>query len=411
MSIPGHALFISSVQLHKQPSGIRRRFELLLDAVARISDRVEFLLFITDRFARLNEEFATELAASIAERWPIHATVRLCPLDPAPRLNGLRDRYLSASLSIYKLPRYCRYAGATQLGALEACLETGPRFIMVQRLHCMVPLLRTRRVLPPVFFDMDDVEHTALRRSIGQPPVWLSKYLEYLHLPALLVGEYRALGRARRAFVCSRRDERKLEVLFRTRNVATLPNAVRVPDLAPAAAARQILLVGAFGYAPNCIGAEYFLDRIWPLIRARVADARIVMAGSTPERVRHSAAPPPGVSFTGFVADLAPLYHASRFAICPILSGSGTRVKIIEAAAYARPTVSTPVGAEGLEFIDGKEILLRGGAEAFAGACIELLADLERCQELGSAARRRVEEVYDRRKVADSLVWAIEEQI
>lgn len=411
MSTSEHALFISYVQLHQPASGIFRRFEVLLDAVARVYDRVEFLLFITDRLARLNAEFAAELAAFIAERWPVQPTVRLCPLDPAPRLQGLCDRYLSASLSIYRLPRYCRYAGSTQLSAFEACLAAGPRFIMVQRLHCMVPLLQTRHTLPPVFFDMDDVEHTALRRSIGQPPVWRSKYLEYLHLPALLMGEYRALRRARKAFVCSTRDQRKLTLLFRARNVATLPNAVSLPDLAPAAVACHMLLVGSFGYAPNLIGAEYFLDRIWPLIRAKVADARVVMAGGTPERVRHSTAPPPGVSFTGFVADLAPLYHAASFAICPILSGGGTRVKIIEAAAYGRPTVATPLGAEGLEFADGHEILLRGTAQAFADACIELLADPERCERMGHAARRRVEEVYDRRKVADALVRIIEEHL
>ena len=83
--------------------------------------------------------------------------------------------------------------------------------------------------------------------------------------------------------------------------------------------------------------------------------------------------------------------------------GGGTRLKIIEAAAYGKVIVSTQVGAEGLDLRDGEEIILRDGARAFAEACIDLLKDLSRCRAMGLAARKAVEPRYDRRHIVSRI--------
>ena len=86
----------------------------------------------------------------------------------------------------------------------------------------------------------------------------------------------------------------------------------------------------------------------------------------------------------------------AKAAVCvvPLRIGSGTRLKILEAAAMAKPIVSTRIGAEGLDFVDGEEIILADRPEAFARAVADLLADPLRRQMLGNAARRRVERQY-----------------
>ena len=105
-----------------------------------------------------------------------------------------------------------------------------------------------------------------------------------------------------------------------------------------------------------------------------------------------------GVRFAGFVEDLDGLYQQSRVVCAPILSGSGTRIKIIEAAAYCRPIVSTRIGAEGIELHNGDSIFLRDDPKSFAEACIRLLNDHELCKRLGTAARAIVIDKYDQTK-------------
>jgi glycosyltransferase involved in cell wall biosynthesis len=81
---------------------------------------------------------------------------------------------------------------------------------------------------------------------------------------------------------------------------------------------------------------------------------------------------------------------------CPILSGGGTRLKIIEAAAHARAVVSTTLGAEGLDLKDGLEVLLADDPASLAQACIDLLQDRDRSGHLGRSARECVRRLYDR---------------
>jgi glycosyltransferase involved in cell wall biosynthesis len=95
----------------------------------------------------------------------------------------------------------------------------------------------------------------------------------------------------------------------------------------------------------------------------------------------------------------------AKAAVCvvPLRIGSGTRLKILEAAAMARPVVSTRLGVEGLDFKDGEEILLADDPRDFARAAADLLSDPERRRVMGQAARRRVEVQYSMPALRESL--------
>jgi glycosyltransferase involved in cell wall biosynthesis len=157
--------------------------------------------------------------------------------------------------------------------------------------------------------------------------------------------------------------------------------------------------LATYAYAPNITAADFLIRDVWPLVRADCPDAQLIIAGNKPERIPSFASHPAGVEFTGFVHDLAPLYRRVRIVCCPILSGGGTRLKILEAAAYGKAIVSTTVGAEGLDLQDGRELILRDGGLAFARACVELLRDPTRCEMLGVAARETVSRSYDRKQI------------
>ncbi len=96
---------------------------------------------------------------------------------------------------------------------------------------------------------------------------------------------------------------------------------------------------------------------------------------------------------------------------CPILSGGGTRVKLVEAAAYGKPMVSTRIGAEGLELQDGQDFLQRDDPKAFADACVRLLQSDELCERLGAAARMAAIKHYDRANIVHLIQASIQTEL
>ena len=92
----------------------------------------------------------------------------------------------------------------------------------------------------------------------------------------------------------------------------------------------------------------FFLEHVLPHIRNSRPDAEVWFVGAGADQLKSFSNSTPGVRFLGFVDDLAKVYQTARVVICPIRYGSGTRVKLIEAAAWGKPIVSTTIGAEGL---------------------------------------------------------------
>ncbi len=127
----------------------------------------------------------------------------------------------------------------------------------------------------------------------------------------------------------------------------------------------------------------------------------VVGAGAGPdvEELAHG----PGLRFLGRVEDIRePL---SRYAVflCPIFAGAGVRVKILEAFACGIPVVSTPLGSEGLDTANGRELLLARNAREFVSATLEVFEDPERAEQMARRARQALEKRWDWEVVAPRL--------
>jgi polysaccharide biosynthesis protein PslH len=145
---------------------------------------------------------------------------------------------------------------------------------------------------------------------------------------------------------------------------------------------------------PNRDAVRYFVREVLPVVRRLVPGVHFVVAGRGASQELQNSLQADDVVFTGEVPDMVAQLAAATVCVVPLRIGSGTRLKIIEAAAMKKATVSTSLGAEGLEFAAPGEIMLADTAEAFAQAAAELLNAPERRAQMGRKARLRASESY-----------------
>jgi polysaccharide biosynthesis protein PslH len=158
--------------------------------------------------------------------------------------------------------------------------------------------------------------------------------------------------------------------------------------------ASELLSIGTMYWPPNVDAALYFYREIFPKIRRQMPESTLCLVGPKPTAEVLALASDPAVSVTGLVPDIRPWAQKCGAFIVPLRSGSGMRVKILNAMAMGVPIVSTTVGAEGIEVTDGEDILLADAPEAFAAAAVRVLTDPALARRLASGGRSLMERLY-----------------
>jgi glycosyltransferase involved in cell wall biosynthesis len=201
-----------------------------------------------------------------------------------------------------------------------------------------------------------------------------------------------------------------------TRNAAILPNIpYNVPPHPPplndsTSLSPIILTVGVLSYLPNCDGINRFLREGWPKVRAACPTAEYWLAGRNDPATAKAWQLVPGVRVLGFVDDLAAVYNASWFTLCPLWSGAGTNVKLLESMAFGRTCVSTVIGHRGFEdcLQSGDSLLVAANAEDLAENCIRLIDDHARRLALAKRGREVVQREFSYQKFANIVRREVE---
>jgi glycosyltransferase involved in cell wall biosynthesis len=265
----------------------------------------------------------------------------------------------------------------------------GPIAVAMKR---MKPSLRLVLDLPDVAWHL---KARALRRALtGVSRDLMRRSLETAKTYMLDARMYRQFDRI---LVCSEVDAARVRTLAPQSHITVVPNCTNtaVPVHPSTAESRRLVFVGSMSYGPNEVAATFFSDHVLPRIRRVIPDVEFWIVGKNPsERVRRLATVP-GIHVTGAVPDVQPYLRDAAAVVVPVLTGGGTRLKILEAMAAQRAVVSTSIGAEGIDAVDGRDLLLADGPDEFAARCVDLLRDRTLRERIAAAGRVRVLQKYD----------------
>jgi sugar transferase (PEP-CTERM/EpsH1 system associated) len=388
-------LFLSPRQCHPPTTGARLREFHLARQLSRAAE-ITLLGFgsMSPDQARAQLPFAT---------W-----VEMVP--PPPRYTA---RKLAQGLFSRQPLTVINYGSAAMEEALSRLLrQTDFDVIQVEGtpMAGYAPLCRKLAPRALVVYDWHNIESELLDRFAAQTPSWPKSLYARITARRLRVVEAGLLSAGDGHLVCSQRENVQLLTIAPRARVATIANGVDVASFEtlsmsdrPDPARNRLLFVGSMDYHANIDAATQFARTIWPSIRQRWPHLRFTLVGSNPTPAVRELAREEGIEVTGTVPDVRPYYRDAFATVVPLLTGGGTRLKILEALAAAVPVISTSLGAEGLDVRPGHELLIAGSVQEWMAALAELSGHPRRWNEIALAGRRRAETSYDWTVIAADL--------
>ena len=167
------------------------------------------------------------------------------------------------------------------------------------------------------------------------------------------------------------------------------------PDIRWTGTSKQVLYAGHLTWEPNVQGLLWYLKEVWPKILESAPDAVLQIIGGNPDqRLINAARKSRQVSFAGNQEDLEPFFKASRVFAAPLGVGSGSKMKVLTGMSRGLPTVTTPVGVEGLELGKRKAVVVTNSPVEMAHETVTLLTDKTYWREIRRASRNLVKSRY-----------------
>jgi glycosyltransferase involved in cell wall biosynthesis len=192
------------------------------------------------------------------------------------------------------------------------------------------------------------------------------------------------------------------------KRISVIPNSINFDDyqeLNVKKVPARLIFTGSFRFHANYEAMKWFVGEVFPRILKKEPEVQLVITGD------HAVLPLPSVenvTLAGYVEDIKRLIASAQISIAPLLTGGGTRLKILEAMAIGTPVVATSKGAEGLGAEDGKQILLADSPDDFADRVLTLLRDAELHEKLSVNGKLFVKKNYDWKSVVPRFLLLVE---
>ncbi len=234
-----------------------------------------------------------------------------------------------------------------------------------------------------------------LKDSIARTkPAGLARSWTMLESRLIKHWEARMVAESALIYTCSEEDKQRLQHLEpdSTTGIIAIPNGVDVSHFVPSDGQTEmptLLFAGTAGYPPNDDAAYWLSSEIFPAIRKQISTCRLLLAGrNADQNWRHLHSPDQGIEVISDVPDMRPVLGSAWMSLVPLRSGSGTRLKIVEAMSSGRCVVSTTIGAEGLNLSPGVDLIIHDNASDFAEAVCEVIEDTQQRKAFETQGRQ-----------------------
>jgi len=263
--------------------------------------------------------------------------------------------------------------------------------------------------LPPprLFVDSHEIAYDIVRQFAQSAGGLGRRIYAALDWRKLKVEELDAYRLADGVCMCSTDDEHRLLREIPSARTAVIPNAADVDYYQPRPAdpgvdENTVVFFGLMSTLPNIDGTTWFVREIWPRILEKRPNTRFkIIGGQAPSAVLELGGP--RIEVTGFVEDLRPHLASAAAIVVPLRLGGGTRLKIVEGMAMRKAIVSTTLGAEGIDAVAERDIIIADQPEAFATSVIRLLDEPDLASRIGHSARELAVAHYSWSGATESL--------
>ncbi|HUR29191.1 MAG TPA: glycosyltransferase family 4 protein [Planctomycetota bacterium] len=324
-----------------------------------------------------------------AELQGIYASTEIVPRRPEPRRRTLASRALHA-LSADEVHDF----DPAVMAVIERVLAR-ERFDLIWTGGAKMLVYSRRIANVPVFGDVADDgvrENWSQMWASRSPASFVRRWRDYASTRRFQIAYFR---HCRVVNVVSDADRDSLLEQMPGLEVCVIHNGVDTEYFTPRgneSADPTVVFEGSMGFSPNEEAALYFCREVLPLVREASPGARVLIVGNKPT-AEVKAVAGPGVEVTGFVDDVRPYLDKAWVFVCPLLSGTGIKNKILQAWSMKKAVVATAISTGGLVDADAN-LIVADGKRAFADAVLALFADPARRQLLGDRGRATVLQHY-----------------
>jgi glycosyltransferase involved in cell wall biosynthesis len=295
----------------------------------------------------------------------------------------LQTSLLNHIMALFPIDIHLRGGSWDAIQSKLSDLPSPPDYVWYEHsyLFPLTSVLRKRFPEAQIIVNAHNVEWV-LKDSIALTrPAGLARRWTELESSMIKRWETRMVCESTLIYACSEEDKQRLQAHDSQHGaeIVVIPNGVDVDHFVPQPRKTEtptLLFAGTAGYPPNDDAVDWLTTDIFPKIRKQLDDCRLILAGRNADKNwGHLHSPKDGIQVASNVPDMRPLLGSAWVSVVPLRSGSGTRLKIVEAMSSGRCVVSTTIGAEGLNLISETDLMIRDTAEDFATAVCAVIKD------------------------------------
>lgn len=330
---------------------------------------------------------------------------RLVAIDLPPNGRGMAARALRNGARLVRRvpPLVDRFAGFER--EIARAVE-GRRYEvgLVEHSWCAAYLEQIAPACKCTILDLHNIESILHARCAASEPR-AAAVAHRVFAKASQQFESEWLPRFSQVLATSESDAAAAKAIAAAATVCVYPNAIPTRPLPAETRSRRIVFSGNMEYHPNRAAVRFFHREIWPVLRDSHAELKWRLVGKNSEAVRTIARGDERIEILGEVEDAVAELARAEVAIVPLLAGSGTRLKILEAWCAGTPVVSTSIGAEGLSARDGEHLIIADGAQPFRDAIGRLLAGKGQAERIAASGRLLLEKEFTWEKAWGRLAF------